>query len=71
MSEPRPFTYVTEYDKPDGRYGGTIDARSIVEARRLAEERGLGERVVGILGAVVTSDGQLMEDKRVTEGRDE
>jgi hypothetical protein len=60
------YTFVTEYTGPDGSpYGGYIEATCLHVARDLAVLNGRGERIVGVLGAVVTADGQIMEDRRV------
>lgn len=47
--------FVTDYRKPDGRYSGTVDALDWEHAQQIADERGLGETVVGILYAVVAA----------------
>lgn len=39
--------YATEYRKPDGLYGDTIEADSWDVAQKLADARGRGEKVIG------------------------
>lgn len=54
--------FVTSYEKPDGKYGGTVDALDLEHAQAICDERGLGETVEGVLWLQVPADGRTNED---------
>jgi hypothetical protein len=41
--------YLTEQEKPDGKYGSYVIASSFEQAQKICDKRGFNEKVVGIV----------------------